>query len=50
MGCGVDFNAHYNSGYVNVSFTKNGEQVRKGSRGDAVEVGGGEGRRENGGG
>ena len=50
MGCGVDFNAHYNSGYVNVFFTKNGEQARKGGRGDAVEVGGGEGRGENGGG
>ena len=50
MGCGVDFNAHYKSGYVNVFFTKNGEQVRKWGRVDAVEVGGGEGRGENGGG
>ena len=30
MGCGVDFNADYSSGYVSVFFTKNGEQVKKG--------------------
>ena len=32
MGCGVDFKTKYNSGYVNVFFTKNGKQVRKGRR------------------
>ena len=30
MGCGVDFNTDCGSGYVNVFFTKNGKQVRRG--------------------
>ena len=32
MGCGVDFSADYGSGYVDVFFTKNGEQVRRKER------------------
>ena len=34
MGCGVDFSIDRSSGYVNVFFTKNGKQVRKGRRRD----------------
>ena len=30
MGCGVDFGTDCGSGYVNVFFTKNGNQVRRG--------------------
>ena len=30
MGCGVDFTTDRSSGYVNVFFTKNGKQVRRG--------------------
>ena len=34
MGCGVDFSTDRSSGYVNVFFTKNGKQVRRGRRRD----------------
>ena len=33
MGCGVDFSTDHSSSYVNVFFTKNGKQVRKGEVG-----------------
>ena len=39
MGCGVDFSTDRSSGYVNVFFTKNGKQVRKGE--ERQERGGG---------
>ena len=39
MGCGVDFSTDHSSGYVNVFFTKNGKQVRRGRRrGEKKEV------------
>ena len=47
MGCGVDFSTDHSSSYVNVFFTKNGKQVRRGGgerdkrRGD--KIGGGRG-------
>ena len=34
MGCGVDFSANQSSSYVNVFFTKNGKQVRRGRKRD----------------
>ena len=36
MGCGVDFNTDCGSGYVNVFFTKNGKQVRRGDEEEGV--------------
>ena len=37
MGCGIDFNTDCGSGYVNVFFTKNGKQVRRGNEGVGEE-------------
>ena len=40
MGCGVDFSTDCGSGYVNVFFTKNGNQVRRGDEGGGRREGG----------